>query len=144
MEDVTQNAAHTAAHFMLEVFASVGAARFELTLTTCQGEKEYFRRAVPIERLSQTMPDILDRAMDQQWNVIIRPVPPPVFLQLDDLDSAACERLQNNSFLILETSPLSYQAWIAVPSVEGKDFARRLKKGVGPDPSAIAVDPTRQ
>ena len=137
MEDVTHNATNAAAHFMLEVFASVGAAKFDLTLTTFQGEKESFRRAVPIERLNLNMPGILDRATSAQLNVIIRPVPPPVFLQLDDLDSAACDRLQNVSFLILEVSPHSYQAWIAVvPSVEDKEFARRLKKGVGADPSA--------
>ena len=136
MEDVTHNATHAAANFMLEAFASVGAAKFDLTLTTCQGEKESFRRAVPIERLRRTMPDILDRATNEQLNVIIRPVSPPVFLQLDDLDSAACERVQHVSFLILETSPQSFQSWIAVPSVEDEEFARRLKKGVGADPSA--------
>ena len=39
-------------------------------------------------------------------------------------------------FLALETSPGNYQAWLALSGNEDKDFARRLRKGVGADATA--------
>jgi hypothetical protein len=39
-------------------------------------------------------------------------------------------------FLTLETSPANFQAWVAMPEGEDKDFARRLRKGTGADPTA--------
>jgi hypothetical protein len=40
--------------------------------------------------------------------------------------------------LTLETSPNNHQAWIAVSDIadDAKDFARRLRKGVGADLTA--------
>jgi hypothetical protein len=40
------------------------------------------------------------------------------------------------AFLTLETSPGNFQAWVAVDSPPDADFARRLRKGAGADPSA--------
>jgi hypothetical protein len=60
--------------------------------------------------------------------------------QLDDLDSVGIERISPVAFLILNTSPRNFQAWIAVRDEEAgrldTDFARRLRKGAGADPSA--------
>jgi RepB DNA-primase from phage plasmid len=39
-------------------------------------------------------------------------------------------------FLALETSPGNYQASLALPGAEDKDFARRLRKGTGGDTTA--------
>ena len=39
-------------------------------------------------------------------------------------------------FLTLETSPGNYQAWLAMPGAEDKDFARRVRKGTGADATA--------
>jgi hypothetical protein len=67
--------------------------------------------------------------------VIVRPRSgPAALIQLDDLDAAAVERVRPASFLILRTSPASYQAWVAVDA--DADFARRLRKGAGADLSA--------
>ena len=39
-------------------------------------------------------------------------------------------------FLTLETSPENFQAWLALPGREDKDFARRVRKGTGADATA--------
>src|SRR5271165_7521594 len=49
---------------------------------------------------------------------------------------AALPRLAPAVFLALETSPGNFQAWVAMKGVEDKDFARRLRKGTGADPTA--------
>jgi len=124
---------------MLDSFASVGATHFDLTWTTRAGEKEYFRRNVNLADLARTLPEMLDDAAPRQRNVIVRPHGPDVtFIQLDDLKAPALPRLAPALFLALETSPGNFQAWVAVPDGEDKDkdFARRLRKGTGADPTA--------
>ena len=60
-----------------------------------------------------------------------------VFIQLDDLDREAMERVKPAAFLSLETSSGNYQAWVAlVIDTCDKDFARRLRKGAGADDTA--------
>jgi len=87
------------AGFMLEVFTSVGASTYDLTVTNSNGDKKSFRKAVQVARLRQNLPSILDGASSHELNVIVRPVPGPLarrpisedavrrataFLQLDD------------------------------------------------------------
>jgi DNA primase RepB-like protein len=61
-------------------------------------------------------------------------------IQLDDLKADSLDRLRDVAFLTLQTSPGNHQAWIAVSGLavgeETKEFARRLRKGAGADPSA--------
>ena len=61
-------------------------------------------------------------------------------VQLDDLDQAGLSRVGEAAFLTLQTSPGNHQAWIAVSGLgdpaDAKDFARRLRKGAGADPTA--------
>jgi hypothetical protein len=130
--------AHLAARAMLDAFGSVGATTFDLTITDRDGEKVRFRRGAPLDNLRGAMPTELDRAAAGGQNVIVRPHGPAVvFIQLDDLSAAAVERVQEVAFLGLETSPRNYQAWVAMPATEAdEDLARRLRKGVGADPTA--------
>ena len=58
------------------------------------------------------------------------------FIQLDDLKADQLARLAPAVFLTLETSPGNFQAWVALPGSEDKDFARRLRKGAGADATA--------
>jgi hypothetical protein len=58
------------------------------------------------------------------------------FIQLDDLKAENLSRLAPAVFLTLETSPGNFQAWLAMSGAEDKDFARRLRKGSGADPTA--------
>lgn len=55
---------------------------------------------------------------------------------LDDLKAANLSRLAPAVFLTLETSPGNFQAWAAMQGAEDKDFARRVRKGTGADPTA--------
>jgi RepB DNA-primase from phage plasmid len=120
--DVSAEALATAeARRMLDTFASVGATRFEVTWTD----------------LARTMPEILDRAARRHHNVIVRPEGPGVsFIQLDDLTAEKLAPLAPAMFLIIETSPGSFQAWLAMPGKHDKEFARRVRRGAGADLSA--------
>jgi hypothetical protein len=121
---------------MLDAFASVGARRFDLTFTDAAGGKAAFRGNCSLEQLRPAVADILREAADRQHNVIVRPrAPGAALIQLDDLDEPAAARLRPVSFLLLRTSPDNYQGWVALADADA-DFARRLRKGVGADPTA--------
>jgi hypothetical protein len=138
MTDNTQQASYEAAQQMLETFVSVGAESFDLTITTCAGEKVEFRRSVPLDSLLRRLRGLLPGAERQQKNVIVRPVSSrTILVQLDDLKSAAAlGRVMPVAFLTFHTSPGNHQAWVAISDAPDEDFARRLKKGAGADPTA--------
>jgi hypothetical protein len=137
MGEDSANTGHTEARAMIEAFASVGATRFDVTWTNAAGEKELFRRGVSLADLHRTVPAMLDVAPAHQRNVIVRPYGPGVTcIQLDDLKADQIPPLARAAFLTIETSPGNYQAWLALPGREDKDFARRLRKGTGADTTA--------
>jgi hypothetical protein len=137
MGDGGSNTGHDAARAMFDAFASVGAARFDLTWTTHAGEKEYFRAGVSLTELRKAMPEMLDGAVEHRRNVIVRPHGDGVtFIQLDDLKAPALSRLAPAVFLALQTSPGNFQAWIALDGAQDEEFIRRLKRGVGADKTA--------
>lgn len=137
MGDSSANNGHAAALAMIDAFASVGATHFEVTWTTRAGDKEWYRRSVSLSDLRRTLPRMLDAAPAKSRNVIVRPRAPGVtFIQLDDLKADRLPPLAPAVFLILETSPGNFQAWVALAEVEDKDFARRLRKGTSADPTA--------
>ena len=122
---------HNEAQRMLDVCASVGATAVDLTLTTATGEKDLFRRNLPLAELRSVLPVMLFDAFTRKLNVIIRPHGPTVtLLQLDDLKS---HQLPAVAFVALETSPGNYQAWLALPGKLDKEFASRVRKGAGAD-----------
>jgi hypothetical protein len=128
--------AGAAALEMLDAFASVGAQRFDLTLTDAAGEKVGFRGNRTLDQLRPAMPEILQKATERKHNVIIRPRSTGITLiQLDDLGEDVARRLRSASFLILRTSPRNFQAWVAVADGDA-DFVRRLRKGAGADLTA--------
>jgi hypothetical protein len=122
---------------MLAIFASVGAQRFDLTVTNLAGDKVFFSRGASFADLSANMPGMLEKAATKQRNVIVRPYGVGVsFVQLDDLKRDMLAQLAPAVFLILQTSPGNFQAWAALDGAEDKDFARRLRKGTGADATA--------
>jgi hypothetical protein len=122
---------------MIHTFATTGAERFDLTLTNLSGEKVRFRKGLSLDQLEDDLPSLLTRAAAARHNVIVRPVAVHTnLIQLDDLDTGAAQLVQPVAFLGLETSPGNHQAWVAVPAGAEVDFARRLRKGAGADPSA--------
>jgi hypothetical protein len=105
--------------------------------------------------LSRIVPALLDTANAERLNLIVRPLAEGVtFVQLDDLTSAKHQittdplsgrpafgtpqlaKLAPAQFLTLETSPGSFQVWLAVPGKHSRQFARRVRKAVGADVNA--------
>jgi hypothetical protein len=104
---------------MLDAFTGVGASRFDLTLTDAAGRKAAFRPGCTLDELRLALPAVLGDAGRRRHNVIVRPRGPgPALIQLDDLDTAAASRVQPASFLVLNTSPGSCQAWVAVTDAD--------------------------
>lgn len=126
---------------MLDTFASVGVTHFDLTHIDLDGEKRGFRQKQSIAQLKNSLPKLFPGAESRRNNIIVRPHSgKEQLVQLDDLDQAALSRVGAAAFLTLQTSPGNHQAWIAVSGMDNaadaKDFARRLRKGAGADPTA--------
>jgi hypothetical protein len=118
---------------MLQVFASVGVCRFDLTRTDLEGRKCDYRAGQSLEALCGWMPSLMEMARQWQQNLIVRPHSGVAKLvQLDDVCGSKLGRLRETAFLVLATSPGNYQAWVAVRPC-GEDFARRLRLGSGAD-----------
>jgi hypothetical protein len=126
----------TAAVAMLETFASVGVTAFDVTLINLAGEKTGYQAKRSIEELRRSIRQRLETVSRSQTNFIIRPrSTTATVVQLDDLDQAKADRVAPYSFMVLRTSPGNFQAWVAVRDA-AVDFARRLRKGAGADPTA--------
>jgi len=107
---------HRQAQIMLDVFESVGATQFDLSIIDLKGKKVSFRRGVKLADLYRALPSTLKSATGRQNSVIVRPHGPDVvFVQLDDLKAGKLAQLAPAVFLTLETSPGNFQAWAAIP-----------------------------
>jgi hypothetical protein len=125
-----------AAWQMLDVLASVGTSRFDLTRTDVDGQKRGYCAGQSIEQLRCGIPSLLRSALQCRHNLIVRPRGGTAkLIQLDDLGGTELERVRLAAFLVLTTSAGNHQAWVAVRG-GGVDFARRLRQGSGADPSA--------
>src|SRR5580658_7979867 len=99
---------------MLDVFASVGAERFDLTHIDIDGEKRGFRPAQTLGQVKNSLPKLFPGAAERQNNIIVRPHGAVAqLIQLDDLDASALNGVRATAFLTLETSPGNHQAWLA-------------------------------
>lgn len=126
---------------MLEIFGSVGASSFDVTLTDLAGQKTGFQSNRSLDELRHSMRRRIEAADRIQGNFIVRPRSTGAkLIQLDDLDQARADRVAPHAFLVLRTSPGpdgagNFQAWVAVKDAP-EDFGRRLRKGAGADPTA--------
>ena len=134
---------------MLDVFASVGADRFDITHTNIDQERRGYRPDQGLQAARGSMPHLLASALRRQNNVIIRPrARRPqegleatggglgvTIIQLDDLDASRASKTAPVAFLTLATSPGSYQAWVAVLDAP-LGLTARLRRGAGADPNA--------
>lgn len=127
------------ARLMLQAFASVGVSAFAVTLTDAEGRKvaKGFQAHCPLAELRAGVAAMLRDTTRRRLNLIVRPhrVELVDLIQLDDVDAAAVARVAGLAFLTLQTSPGNFQAWVAVAEAP-PDFARRLRKGIGADPTA--------
>jgi hypothetical protein len=165
MEETGTDTMLAAARRMLDIFASVGADRFHVTWTNSAGHPRRphgLRRrigarsdwlpqspgnpdwldtvhieAISFADIARIVPAMLETASIERLNLIIRPDGSGVsFLQLDDLSSDKLPPLAPAVFLILETSPGNFQAWLGLPGILEKDFAHRVRRGTGADATA--------
>jgi hypothetical protein len=122
---------------MLDAFTSVGIATFDVTLTDLAGTKTGFQSGQSVAELRRTMSNRLQAAARSQQNFILRPRKSgwTQLVQLDDLNEQAAARIAPHAFMVLCTSPTNFQAWVAIEDPP-QDFARRLRKGAGADPTA--------
>jgi hypothetical protein len=121
---------------MLETFASIGATHFDITHTHLSGEKRGFRANRTMAEVCQSMPYLVTMCRKRQNNVIVRPrVAGATCIQLDDLDGAKAARIAPAAFMVIETSPGNYQAWVAVSDAPTGTTAR-LRAGIGADKNA--------
>lgn len=87
--------------------------------------------------LRRTIPALLETSAAEQLSLIIRPHGPDVmFIQLDDLTADRLPHLAPAMFLLFETSPGNFQAWLALPGKHDKELARRGKLAAHSDKSA--------
>jgi RepB DNA-primase from phage plasmid len=136
LEDDDTSLPHSAARAMLDAFISVGADRFNLTWTNQAGEPRRSHKGIGSAKLVRDIAELLDQAIANRLNLIVRPYGNASFIQLNDLAADKLQRLAAPSFLIIETSPNSFQAWLAVSGRIDKEFARRVRRGTGTDLSA--------
>jgi hypothetical protein len=152
------------ARTMLDVFASVGARKFNVSWIKGYHEPRRPRslrkhlkaldqpmpaadnpdwldavhiNGVSHDDLRRCIPALLDTSAAEHLSLIIRPLAPNVmFIQLDDLTSEKLPPIAPAAFVTFETSPGSIQAWLAIPGEHDKELARRGKLAAHSDKSA--------
>ena len=122
---------------MLDLFQGLGVQSFSVTLTDDTGRKVAFRRNRSVESLRGELPCLLFVSCEKRLNVIVRPIAARTLslIQLDDLSASQLDRVRGFSFLVLETSPENFQAWVAVTDASPETI-RRVKKAAGADLNA--------
>ena len=156
--DKKEEAAISEALRMVDIFASVGADRFDITQTNINEDMTAFRPGQTPEQARRNVPEWIRQAacrhgielrpsepggvgekIQAGQNLIVRPYGTRAQLvQLDDLDQAALERVRPAAFLILRTSPSTKgsQSWVAVEDGDGREFASKLRRDTGADLTA--------
>ena len=102
------------ASVMLDLFQGLGVQCFSLTLIDDTGRKVAFRRNRSVELLRTELPCLLLTSCEKRLNVIVRPSAARTLslIKLDDLSASQLDRVRRFSFLVLETSPENFQAWL--------------------------------
>jgi hypothetical protein len=125
------------ASVMLDLFQGLGVQSFSLTITDDTGRKVAFRRNRSLELLRSELSSLLFTSCEKRLNVIVRPIAAHTLslIQLDDLSASQLDRVRGFSFLVLETSPENFQAWVAVRDAS-PETSRRIKIAAGADLNA--------
>jgi len=125
------------ASVMLDLFQGLGVRCFSITFTDDTGRKVAFKRNRSIDLLRSELPSLLFTSCEKLLNVIVRPIAARrlSLIQLDDLSASQLDRVRRFSFLVLETSPENFQAWVALTDASSETI-RRVKKAAGADLNA--------
>ncbi len=110
----------------VELFASVGAVEFGVTLLHDPSPSKEKRRDYEVmsaDELRARMPQLLEfnqreqrcrGQIEQPYSIVVRPEGKRVLWQTDDATQETCDVLRPVAFAIVETSPGSFQAWLAI------------------------------
>lgn len=130
------------AELMIDAFVSVGQTAFDLTLTTENKKLQGHTPKMTAPALIEELPRLMKTTEAAPLNLIIRPRPAdesaPFVVQLDDLGISAVDRIKDESFLIIETSPANFQVWVAIdaPLETRDDVRQQLIAALGADTGA--------
>ena len=131
MGNDSDSTGHTEARAMIDIFASVGATRFEVTWTNANGDPRKYEKSVSLVDLKRRLPAILDGATANQRNIIVRPHGDGVtFIQLDDLKADQLARVAPAVFLTLEgfARKFSGRAGCDAGAAEGQGFCAPVQE----------------
>lgn len=102
----------------IKAFESVGVTEFKTVFLSrvavggdarCVGSEE-----TKTSEIGTRLPGYIRRSERQEQSICLRPRDGQL-IQVDDCSLEVVERLSPYSFLVVETSPQNYQAWIALP-----------------------------
>src|SRR5579872_6395054 len=99
---------------MLDVFASVGATAFDVTLLDIEGREQGFQSNRSLDEIRRSMSKRLTAATSSRHSVVIRPRSTTALLiQLDDFSDEKASTIAPHAFMTLKTSPGNGQVWLA-------------------------------
>ena len=127
----------------VNAFVSVAISHFDLSVIH-QGQRVLGQQLLdrPAAMVRQRLTGLLSEAEDRGWDLILRPKPvnDRLIVQLDDLEPTYDKHIRDAAFLVVMTSPGSYQAWIAVlGTFRDAKFARRVQTACGADIGATGA-----
>jgi len=121
---------------MADAFRSVGVGVFSVTVTDELSKTGYkltraYLPRLTFDRLTHQMPAMLVKCERERFNLIVRPIPSCAerrLVQLDDLSLDSAELVKQHSFLVLQTSPSNYQAWLALDDANDDTRPRLIER----------------
>ena len=126
----------------LELFQSVGATGFKVTMKNEDTGRAVLYQTFDIESFRVKLPGLLSRNSSGTESLIVRPS--GSFVQIDDLTKDLTSAFETVAFLTIQTSPQSYQVWLA-PIVRTQVELGHLRSrvlanlGTSADPGANGV-----
>lgn len=113
----------------VEVFESVGAASFSVTIRDEQTHNAEEYKTLDARSIDENLERYLRRNADTLSSFIVRPRD-AALIQVDDVTGETLERVKASAFLIAETSANNFQAWIALPPETDPETLSALRRRV--------------
>jgi GT2 family glycosyltransferase len=123
------------AECMVALFLSVDRQAFDLVMAAEDEHAIEQAHALDAQAVFARLAGMLARADEEDFNVMIRPLPLPVadsvvLLRLDDLDAERLAKVRSYAFLVLATGAGTYQCWLAVAKGDPRSAALWRRSGV--------------
>jgi hypothetical protein len=114
------------AYDALDAFVSVGATSFLVTMKD-EATHEARSKKVSLREMPQAITERIEQNSHAEESLILRPNGASL-IQVDDCTAAERELLAPFAFLVAETSPENFQAWIALPEETSEDERKRIRE----------------